>query len=170
LESENASTPIFFFQLDGTMSKRFELAGVRVHQNFRYKSNDAKSILKISNLYLLDTLMFSAADGVYFKLSPVPADFKPCEKLGEWFEVSISSAQLDSILEQNEKLDLGEEAKWTPEELSELDIAKSIYLPALQMLKQMDGVGQYNHNGIDIRNTGAISQVSRKAKEIDPWW
>jgi hypothetical protein len=161
---------MLFFQLDEMMAKRFELAGVRVHRISRYKSNDAKSILKISNLHLLDILMFSAPDGLYFKLSPVPVDCKPCEKLGEWFEVSISSAQLNGILEQNEKLVLGEEAKWTPEEVSDLDIAKSIYLPALEMLKQMDGVGQYNHNGIDIRGMVAITQVPPKAKELEPWW
>ncbi len=158
-----------FFQLDEIMAKRFELAGVRVHRISRYKSNDAKSILKISNLNLLDILMLSTPDGIYFKLSRVPSDCKPCEKLGEWFEVSISSAQLDGILEQNKKLVLGEEAEWTPEEVSDLDIAKSIYLPALEMLKQMDGVGQYNHNGIDIRSMNATTQVPPKAKELEPW-
>ncbi|PMD26780.1 hypothetical protein NA56DRAFT_654562 [Hyaloscypha hepaticicola] len=167
---ENSSTPMLFFQLDEMMAKRFELAGVRVHRISRYKSNDAKSILKISNLHLLDILMFSAPDGTYFKLSPVPADCKPCEKLGEWFEVSISSTHLNGFLEQNEKLVLGEEAKWTPEEISDLDVAKSIYLPALEMLKQMDGVGQYNHNCLDIRRMDAKTQVPQKAKELEPWW
>jgi hypothetical protein len=161
---------MLFFQLDDITAKRFELAGVRVHRISRYKSNDAKSTLKISNLQLLDILIFSAPDGVHFKLSPVPASCKPCEKLGEWFEVSMSSAQLNGILEQNEKLGLGEEAKWTPEEVSDLDIAKSIYLPALEMLKQMDGVGQYNHNGIDIRGTDATTHIPQKAKEFEPWW
>ncbi len=161
---------MLFFQLDEIMAKRFELAGVRVHRITRYKSNDAKSILKISNLHLLDILMLSAPDGLYFKLSPVPVDCKPCEKLGEWFEVSTSSAQLNGVLEQNEKLELGEEAKWTPEEVSDLDIAKSIYLPALEMLKQMDGVGQYNHNGIGIRDMDVTTHVPHKAKELEPWW
>ena len=114
--------------------------------------------------------MFSAPDGTYFKSSPVPADFRPCETLGQWFEVSISSAQLDIILQQNERLGLGEEARWTPQEVSDLDIAKSIYLPALEMLKQMDGVGQYNHNGINIRSMVATTQIPQKAKELDPWW
>jgi hypothetical protein len=59
-----------------------------------------------------------------------------------------SAYQLNGILEQNEKLELGE--KWTPEKLSELDIAKSIYLPALEILKQMDGIGQYNHNDLRL--------------------
>jgi hypothetical protein len=161
---------MLFFQLDDITAKRFELAGVRVHRISRYKSNNAKSILKITNLQLLDILIFSAPDAIYFKLSPVPACCKPCEKLGEWFEVSMSSTQLDDILEQNEKLGLGEEAEWTPEEISDLDIAKSIYLPALEMLKQMDGVGQYNHNGIDIRGTDATTRVPQKAKELEPWW
>ena len=161
---------MLFFQLDDITAKRFELAGVRVHRISRYKSNDAKSTLKISNLQLLDILIFSAPDGVHFKLSPVPASCKPCEKLGEWFEVSMSSAQLNGILEQNEKLGLGEEAKWTPEEVSDLDIAKSIYLPALEMLKQMDGIGQYNNNGVELKAAEVVKERKVIPKPEEDYW
>jgi hypothetical protein len=172
LNSKKSTTPILFFQLDDPTSKRFELAGVRVYRICRYKSKDAKSILKISALHSLDIHMMSVPEGIYFKVSPGPADRKPCEKPGlvEWFEVSISSAQLDDLLEQNEKLELGEEARWTPEEVLDLGIAKSIYLPALEMLKQMDGIGQYNHNGMDVRSgtSTTTSQTTPKPKE-DFW-
>ncbi len=63
----------------------------------------------------------------------------------------MSCAELDTFLEENKKLELGEEAGWTPEGLSKVDAAKSIYLPAIAMLKEMDGLGQNNHNGSDFR-------------------
>jgi hypothetical protein len=168
------TTPILFFNLDESMAKRFEIAGVRALRFCRYKSKDARSMLKISELYSLDIDMLPVQEesSVYFKLSPGPAGRKPSEKPGlvHWFEVSIFSAELDVILKENEKLDLGDEARWTPEEISELGIAKSIYLPALEMLKKMDGIGQYNHNGLDIRSglSTTVSQVTQKHE--DQYW
>ena len=155
------------------MSKRFELTAVRVHRTCRYNSKDAKSILKISELQSLDIdKKFVPKElSTYFKLSPAPLDRQPCEKLGlgRWFEVSISSAQLNSILEQNEHLELGEEARWTPEGLSKLGYSNPIYLPALDMLKKMDGIGQYNNNGVDVKKPDEkASQVTQKPK--DEYW
>jgi hypothetical protein len=157
-----------FFQLDEPISKRFELAGVRVYRICQYKSKDVKSILKISELNLLDIVPSNPEKSLtYFKLLPGPAGRKACTRLGQWFEVSISSVQLDSLLEQNKNLEFGEEAAWTPEEVSDLEIAKSIYLPACEMLKKMDGIGQHNDNGIDVRSgmSTATSQATPKPKE-----
>lgn len=137
-----------------------------------YKSKDAKSLLKISEFYSLDIDMLPVQEesSIYFKFSPGPADRKPSEKPGlvHWYEVSISSAELKSILEENQKLEVGEEAKWSPKEISQSGIAKSIYLPALEMLKKMDGIGQYNHNGLDVRSglSTTVSQVTKK----DQFW
>jgi hypothetical protein len=158
---------MLFFKLDEPMSKRFELAAVRVRRICRYKSMDAKSILKISELYSLDIdkTPLPKESSAYFKLSPAPPERKPWVKgVGHWFEVSISSAQLDNLLEQNENLELGEEAMWNPEGLSKLDLAKSIYLPACEMLKKMDGIGQYNNNGVDV-SSPTTNQITAKPKE-----
>jgi hypothetical protein len=166
---------MLFFNLDEQMSKRYKLVAGRVYRIRRYESNDAKSILKISELHSLDIHMTPdpKTSSMYFELSPSPSDRKPCEKrgLGHWYEVSISSAQLDDLLDQNVKLQLGEEARWTPEGLSRLGFAESIYLPALAMLKKMDGVGQYNNNGVDVRFGASTtkSQATEKATD-EPWW
>lgn len=50
-----------------------------------------------------------------------------------------------------QNLVLGEEPSWTPEKLSEVNAAQSMYLPACEMLKQMDGVGFYNDNEVDVK-------------------
>jgi hypothetical protein len=151
------------------MSERFQLAGVRVHCICRYKSHNAKSILNISEIHALDIQMRSVPEKTLtvFKLSPGPSDRKPCEKLGKWYEVSISCDKLNDVLEQNEKLELGEETRWEAKDLLDTDVARSLYLPACEMLKKMDGIGQHNHNGLDIRSavSSTVSQVSQATKE-----
>jgi hypothetical protein len=143
-----------FFELEDSMSERFHLAGVRVHRICRHKGQKTKSILNVSEMHALDIQIASVPEhkSTVFKLSPGPSDRKPCEKLGKWYGLSISSAQLNEMLEENENLELGEEARWETRDLLDADVAQSIYLPACEMLKKMDGIGQHNHNGLDIRS------------------
>jgi len=86
---------------------------------------------------------------VFRGISNVLDDRFACEKLDYWHEVNISSARAEEVLKANTELELGEEASW---DLSKIKAAEHIYLPALEMLKQMDGIGWWNENGIDIRN------------------
>jgi len=162
------------FKLNEAMSKRFELAAFRVYRTCRYQSTDDNSILKISEVHSLDIHKTSVPkEGMTcFKLLPSPPERKPCEKpgLGYWFEVSISNPHLDSLLEQNEILELGEEAKWTPEGLSRLGFGKSIYLRACEMLKQMDGIGQYNNNEVEMRPAQAVMESNIKRTPEDDYW
>jgi len=75
-----------------------------------------------------------------------------------------------SLLEQNENLEIGEEGQWTPEGLSRLGYAKSIYLPALDMLKKMDGIGQYNNNGVNVRSGTSTTTSQATQKPKDEFW
>jgi len=174
LERPDLSTPIVYFKLDEAMSKRFELAAFRVYRICRYRSKDDNSILQISEVHSLDIhKAFVPKEGLtYFKLLPGPPERKPCEKpgLGYWFEVSISSSQLDSLLEQNKTLELGEEAKWTPEGLSRLGFGQSICLRACEMLKQMDGIGQYNNNEVEMRPAQAVMENKASRTQKDDYW
>lgn len=70
--------------------------------------------------------------------------------LNTWHEASISSTRADTLLRQNTALELGDEADWSLETLDDLDVSKDFYLPACEMLKQMDGVGIHNDNGISV--------------------
>lgn len=152
------------------MAERFQLAEIRVNRICRYKSGNTRSTLKISELQSLDIEKVTVPGKplTIFKLSPGASDRKPYQKLGHWYEVSISSSQLDELLEENKQLQLGEETRWTAKELLDADVAPSIYLPTCEMLKKMDGVGQHNHNGLDVRSgvTSTESQVSEKPKDL----
>jgi hypothetical protein len=65
-----------------------------------------------------------------------------------WFTASIESVRGKEILAQNADLELGDEAGWTPETFAKADILGDLYIPACQMLKQIDGVGYHNNNGV----------------------
>jgi hypothetical protein len=151
------------------MSERFHLADLRVNRICQYKSGNKKSTLKISELHSLDIHKLAVPDKLItiFKLFPGPSDRKPFQKLNCWYEVSISCPQLDELLEENKKLQLGEETSWTDKDLLDAGVAQSIYLPACEMLKKMDGVGQHNRNGLEARYgvSPTASQVSQKPKE-----
>lgn len=87
-----------------------------------------------------------------------------------WHEVSISCPKADHILEQNKTLELGEETSWTPEKLSAVDALPSLYLPACEMVKQMDGVGFSNNNEMPIQATPAPSLAEFQAPQEYYFW
>jgi hypothetical protein len=66
-----------------------------------------------------------------------------------WFEVSIKSAAAEDYFKQNMKLELGEEVAWTQEMITDASVLKSIWQPASDIVKQMDGVGFWNYNGLE---------------------
>ncbi|KAJ8071133.1 hypothetical protein OCU04_001473 [Sclerotinia nivalis] len=67
-----------------------------------------------------------------------------------WQEVSITSVAMNNLLQQNMKLELGEEVRWTIQDLAVKKVSNSFIKPACTMLVQMDGVGFYN-DGQDLK-------------------
>ncbi|CAD6443405.1 e7493fd6-28ec-4b73-84a5-0dc9c15078a9 [Sclerotinia trifoliorum] len=67
-----------------------------------------------------------------------------------WQEVSITSVPMNNLLQQNMKLELGEEVQWTIQDLAVKNVSNSFIKPACTMLVQMDGVGFYN-DGQDLK-------------------
>ena len=67
-----------------------------------------------------------------------------------WQEVSITSSQMNNLLQQNVELELGEEVPWTIQDLATRKVSDTFIKPACAMLAQMDGVGFYN-DGQDLK-------------------
>ena len=90
-----------------------------------------------------------------------------------WYEATVSSVNADTVLEMNKTLELGEEAAWTASELEKLDAAADVFLPALGMVKGMDGVGFYNNNGLDYgikEVTSTIAASNQKPSKPYKYW
>lgn len=64
-----------------------------------------------------------------------------------WYEASISSVRAERVFEENAGMEFGDKATWAEEKLKEEGVFKNLYLPAIGMLEQMDGVGSGNDNG-----------------------
>lgn len=80
------------------------------------------------------------------------------EALNSWYEVRITSPTIDQAIQENEQLQLGSEASWCPSDIAES--VKQLCYHACQMLKQMDGVGFYNNNGLKVEK---IEQIPEQA-------
>ncbi|KAI1821926.1 hypothetical protein F4861DRAFT_532587 [Xylaria intraflava] len=63
-----------------------------------------------------------------------------------WYEFSLKSDALSEAFRQNEKLELGDEASWTAEELLKSRPVDDLVRKAASMVKKMDGVGYWNDN------------------------
>ena len=107
-----------------------------------------------------------------FEAKPGNPNQAPIDKLTTWYEAAVTSVQLDAALKQNESLDLGDETAWTLKDVANMGASKDLYSPALEMLKQMDGVGQHSHNGSDYRSRPPGDHVTeyQPAEPQVVWW
>jgi hypothetical protein len=144
--------------LDDSFFEKSKLVidSILVHHVVKHKSTDkdATSILRISEVRALDVdsiCPFLGSTFQIYKAESPPGNQNEPENLNIWYEASVSSAKAEELLKQNTTLELGDEAEWTPEKLEELDAASAMYIPACEMVKQMDGVGLHNDNGIDLQ-------------------
>jgi hypothetical protein len=133
-----------------TLAQKFKILSIRVHRMNKHTSPDGKSYLKIDEVQDLSIRCRSALQkpAIVFDASPWVEDELHSEAflIPNWIEASIYSTEVDDLLSQNQKLELGDEAGWLPEHFAKADAAEALYLPACEMLKQMDGIGYHNEH------------------------
>lgn len=159
--SNGLRNPMLFFELPDAFA-HFVIHGVRVRRVSRYPSLDTKSILNVSEVRELQMEEAAGDNRMIYKWfgSLDPSVWLAAfgyKHLFLWHEVSISCPKADEIFELNKTLELGEEASWTAERLSTVDAVSSLYLPACEMVKHMDGVGFYNDNGMSVQTVPCSS-------------
>jgi len=149
--SPENKTPFLAFKIDNAVVGRGKLIldGVRVHRIVEYLSGDATSILHIAEIHDLDVNAQVGETHTIYKAESNTVPRPGCEKVDYWHEVSISSTDAIKNFEENMTLEFGDEASWTPESISKQNVAAAMYQPACEMLKQMDGIGFWNDNGIE---------------------
>ncbi|RYP16787.1 hypothetical protein DL765_004900 [Monosporascus sp. GIB2] len=119
--------------------------------------------LALSEVHDMDSYMERQGDGTikYFSeaFSGVAAKGQP----PMWIEASIHSNMVAEAFEENESLEVGDEAKWSAEELSESGVFDDLIRTATQMVKQMDGVGYWSNNNQDSLTHGRPPRSDREA-------
>ncbi|KAK7426145.1 hypothetical protein QQZ08_007311 [Neonectria magnoliae] len=66
--------------------------------------------------------------------------------LDRWFEASIGSSRANELLRENIRLEFGNRTTWTTDQFKKENIIKALCKPALEMVNQMDEIGQTNQN------------------------
>ena len=61
-----------------------------------------------------------------------------------WWEVALSSMAAAAILEENDKLEIGELAKWEANDLVSIGVVKDLSSSAKELVTRIDTVGYYN--------------------------
>ncbi len=136
-----------------------EINDVRVLTKWRYPSFNGESALEITEVQQLEVIPY--AEGVYAgswdtwegKLARpwCQRRIKESRAKGEfprWYEAAVVSPELDNMYQQNLFLKVGEKAEWDVEDLKARGLLRSIYSPALQMLRTMDHVGRHDDNNL----------------------
>lgn len=129
------------------------ITSVRVLSKWRHLSHDKRSALDITEVEQLELQCKPARPGMSSYEGEAHAWKAETRKkrlaMGEaqrWYEASVSSVDLEKLLEQNKSLKTGEKAQWSLDDLSQKGILESLCCPALQMLKDMDQVGGLEDN------------------------
>lgn len=145
---KDLSEPELSFQLPKAMN--VEIWDIQVHRMYRYKSPDQKSVLRIKESRKLHASYISVGDNfVHHAISKKPAG-EVSNQLGNqchWFEFSVLSTSIEEALRLNKSLEIGEEARWDEKKTFDDETLQTLYVPACQMLKKIDGVGFHNDNG-----------------------
>lgn len=168
--------PRLYWELQDGLEEQFELEELLVKRVLKYDSCDGGSVLHLTEIQSLEVESRSI-DGkpTTLFLSGPDKDDNPTERLTTWWEASISSVKLDQALEENRGLELGNAPTWTSEELMASMAAADLCLPACDMLKQMDLIGQQNQNFVPdwaLQKTTLDKKKKKKAETFgdDGFW
>lgn len=117
-------------------------------------------MLAISDMCSLEVAgaRLESQDYCVFYGTPGPADCKPHVKLNTWQEAAIISTRINDLVAANEKLELGDRAGWTQVDMN--DTVMDMCSPAFELLKQMDGVGWEDENGVQIAAQSSTSEYT----------
>lgn len=88
-----------------------------------------------------------------------------------WYEASLKSDIFTAAFAQNAKLELGEEAEWTPAALLDSGIVEQLIRKAATMVKKMDGVGYWNDNQQDeLLYSGITNPEAKPGEYVSKFW
>lgn len=136
------------------------IRNVRIRQVCRVQHHNQKTFLDITRVMPTEA---EKEDGIKYRwVRSLLRDNPETGTFSHWFEASISSARLEELLEQNEKLIPGDEADWTVEQLQEERLLGELADAAFDIVKEIDGVGIFCDNGHEKRK-------STRDEAVYPW-
>lgn len=140
------------------------IRSITLHRETRHSVADYKDIL----LHLLEVHELNLSQpetkvDYQASLPPVPNTTSPGCKI--WWEVSLSSMLAADTFKQNEELELGDLASWTPEKFGKNSVKDLSYVTR-DLVQQIDAVGSLNKGP----RGGSGTKTSDKEKPQDMYW
>lgn len=160
--------PHLLWEMDTMLLEQFKLEELLVKRVLKYDSRDDESVLHLTEIQSLqvESRTVDGRSKTLFLTDP-DNDDDPAERLTTWWEASVSSVKLDKAFEENNGLELGDAPTWTLEDLLASEVTAALCVPACDMVKQMDVVGQYNYNRV---SQSALEKNNREAPNADKFW
>lgn len=84
-----------------------------------------------------------------------------------WYEASISSILMEKALEENAKIEFGEEVQWEETEMKKEGVLKDLILPSIGMVEKMDQIGAGNCNGRSPFEGTVLSDAEPKIGDLN---
>ena len=152
------------------LSTKIELGDLRInsvtlHRETRHPVSEYDDIL-LHLLEVQELSLWSQKNEVDYQASlpPMPNTSSPGCKI--WWEVSLSSVLATETLKQNEVLELGDSASWTPNKVVGKNSLKDLGYVARDLLERIDAVGSSNKGPIE----GSGTKSSDKGKPPEEYW
>lgn len=118
------------------------IQSITLHRETRHSVHDYKDILlHLVEVHELNLSQPETKVDYRASLPPVPNTTSPGCKI--WWEVSLSSMLAADTFKQNEELELGDLASWTPEEVCNNSVKDLSYVTR-DLVQQIDAVGWLN--------------------------
>ncbi|RYP25655.1 hypothetical protein DL767_008295 [Monosporascus sp. MG133] len=122
--------------------------------------------LALSEVHDTDSYMEPQGDGTIKYFAEAFSGVADKGQPPMWIEASIHSNMVAEAFEENESLEVGDEAKWSAEELSESGVFDDLIRTATQTVKQMDGVGYWSNNRQNSLTHGRPPRSDREASRL----
>jgi hypothetical protein len=94
-----------------------------------------------------------------------------------WYEAYLTSVRAEKVFQENQQLELGDEAQWSAQDMSGEGVFSALIAASLEMVKQMDMIGSNGSNCADSERgrspslgQDALLAKERQRKELDEFW
>ena len=146
---------------------------VRIRHVARYQHKDAGS----AHLCIEMKQDLSAGEVIFDRrkwATPKQRD-RDQARPSSWYEAYVASDVAQELFDENVGLNIGCLTSWTVNNLQEEGVFCDMCQIAVSMVKQLDDVGMYNDNGLDIRGGNALQftktsqNLQRKKGDYQYW-
>lgn len=146
------------------------IQSITLHRESRHRVSEYNDILlHLLEVQELDIVLPQDSKGDCQAHLP-PAQNTPSLGCRNWWEVSLSSVMATDTFKQNEVVELGGSASWTPEEVVSKNSVKDLSYVARDIVERIDPVGSLNKGPKGGSGTKTSDKEKEREQPPDVFW